>query len=131
VSRERSSRGIFLLRPTQRSTVGTTQDEFANRRAGKPYVIHEDEFTNDNLPSHSVTTYSYYQVDGVLADEDGSRIPNAQEIVGNALSRFGHGTSDPNVVFVRNDVLQLQIEITRLPDSAYEQDVEGLQHDKA
>jgi hypothetical protein len=106
-------------------------DEFANRRAGKPYVIHEDEFTNDNLPSHSVTTYSYYQVDGVLADEDGSRIPNAQEIVGNALSRFGQGTSDPNVVFVRNDLLQLQIEITRLPDSAYEQDVEGLQHDKA
>jgi hypothetical protein len=107
------------------------QDEFANRRAGKPYVIHEDEFTNDNLPLYSVTTYSYYQVDGVLADEDGSRIPNAQEIVGNALSRFGHGSSDPNIVFVRNDVMQLQIEITRLPNESYEQSVEGLQHDKA
>jgi hypothetical protein len=106
-------------------------EEFAMRRAGKPYVIHEDEFTNDNLPSHSVTTYSYYQKDGVLADEDGSRIQNAHELVGNALSRFGHGSSDPNVVFVRNDVLQLQVEITRLPDSSYEQRVEGLQHDKA
>jgi hypothetical protein len=106
-------------------------DEFANRRAGKPYVIHEDEFTNDNLPQHSVTTYTYYQVDGVLADEDGSRIMNVQDIVGNALNRFGHGTADPNVVFVRNDVLQIQIEITRLPNESYEQSVEGLQHDKA
>jgi hypothetical protein len=107
------------------------QDEFANRRAGKPYVIHEDEFTNDNLPQHSVTTYTYYQVDGVLADEDGSRLTDVQETVGNALNRFGHGTSDPNVVFVRNDALQLQIEITRLPNESYEQSVEGLQHDKA
>jgi hypothetical protein len=107
------------------------QDEFANRRAGKPYVIHEDEFTNDNLPQHSVTTYTYYQVDGVLADEDGSRLTDVQETVGNALNRFGHGTSDPNVVFVRNDALQLQIEITRLPNESYEQRVEGLQHDKA
>lgn len=107
------------------------QDEFANRRAGKPYVIHEDEFTNDNLPQHSVTTYTYYQVDGVLADEDGSRLTDVQETIGNALNRFGHGTSDPNVVFVRNDALQLQIEITRLPNESYEQRVEGLQHDKA
>jgi hypothetical protein len=54
-----------------------------------------------------------------------------EDIVGNALSRFGHGTSDPNVVFVRNDVLQLQIEITRHPNESYEESVEGLQHDKA
>jgi hypothetical protein len=106
-------------------------DEFANRRPGKPYVIHEDEFTNDNLPQHSVTTYTYYQVDGVLADEDGSRLTDVQETVGNALNRFGHGTGDPNVVFVRNDALQLQIEITRLPNESYEERVEGLQHDKA
>jgi len=105
-------------------------DEFAKRRAGKPYVIHEDEFTNDNLPSHAITTYTYYQVDGVLADEDGSRLPNVAEIVGDALNRFGHGAGDPNIVFVRNDVLQLQIEITRLPNESYEQSVEGLQHDK-
>jgi hypothetical protein len=122
---------VFLLKSTRRSTDGITQDEFANRRAGKPYVIHEDEFTNDNLPQHSVTTYTYYQVDGVLADEDGSRLTDVQETVGNALNRFGHGTGDPNVVFVRNDALQLQIEITRLPNESYEQSVEGLQHDKA
>ena len=105
-------------------------DEFAKRRAGKPYVIHEDEFTNDNLPSHAITTYTYYQVDGVVADEDGSRLPNVAETIGDALNRFGHGAGDPNVVFVRNDKLQLQIEITRLPNESYEESVEGLQNDK-
>jgi hypothetical protein len=106
-------------------------DEFAKRRAGEPYVIHEDEFLNENLPLHSSVSYTYYGVDAVLADEDGSKIENVEETIGKeALNRFGHGSSDPNTVYVRNDRLQLQIEINRFVGRSYEEDVEGLQNDK-
>lgn len=102
-------------------------DEFAKRRAGLPYVIHEDEFLNDNLPLYSNVAYSYHSVDAVLSDEDDHPIQNVEDIVGKeALNRFGHGSSDPNVVFVRNDKLQQQMEITRLPTSSFERDLRGL-----
>ena len=100
-------------------------DEFAKRRSGFPYVIHEDEFSNDNLPLYNPVSYTYYAVDAVLTDEDNEPILNVDAIVGNALNRFGHGSSDPNVVYVRNDPLQLQIEVTRIGNS-FEHDQRGL-----
>lgn len=100
--------------------------ENANRNPRFPYVIHKDE--HDAFDAYENVSYAWYPLDEVLADEDGSRIENIAEIVGaENLERFGHGSGDPNVVFVRNNELRLQIEIVRVPDASYEESVVGLE----
>jgi hypothetical protein len=48
---------------------------------------------------------------------------DASEIVGQNL-RFGHGSKDPNVVYIRNPRLEMEMEILRDP-SSYEKEVLG------
>lgn len=91
-----------------------------------PYIIHMDEF-NQDLPGYIKTTYTYYPVDNILTDEDGSILQNRDELIGvDTLQMFGHGSDDVDIVHVRNNRLQLQIEIDRLPGRSYEEDVMGL-----
>jgi hypothetical protein len=44
------------------------------------------------------------------------------------LSRFGHGSQDPSVVYVRNDQLELVYEVVRSPQS-YSEEVHGIKHE--
>lgn len=89
-----------------------------------PYIIHQDEF-NESEAGYSKVTYTYYAGDDVLCDEDGRPLPHAQEVVGKDNLRFGHGSDDIDVVFVRNQKLELEMEICRSPAS-YEEEVLGL-----
>lgn len=100
--------------------------ELAQRSEEQPYVIHQDEFANSEL-GYSQTTYTYYTEDGILADVDKSRVPHAEIVVGQDNLKWGHGTDDVDVVFVRNDKLELEIEICRVHKS-YEEEVLG--HDR-
>jgi hypothetical protein len=100
-----------------------------SKNPGLPYIIHMDEF-NQELPAYDKTAYTYYPVDDVLTDEDESIITNRDDLIGvGTLERFGHGSDDPNIVHVRNNRLQLHIEIDRLPNHSYEEDVMGLSHE--
>lgn len=102
--------------------------EIAQRSPDEPYVIHQDEFT-ESIPGYSHVTYTYYAEDDVLVDEgDGHPLPHADLIVGVQNLKFGHGADDINVVFVRNDRLQTEMEICRSPHS-YEESVLGLERD--
>jgi hypothetical protein len=104
--------------------------ELSKRTTERPYVIHQDEYSL-NETGFNQAAITYYAQDGVVADEDDSRLDNVNEAVGlENLTRFGHGTDDANVVFVRNPRLQLEFEICRL-DKSYEQEVEGLEHSDA
>lgn len=90
-----------------------------------PHVIHKDEF--NQFHAYTDVSYTYFPLDEILAGEDHMPIENVTDVVGaESLDRFGHGSGDPNVVFVRNNVLQLQIEIVRVPDQSYQEFVRGL-----
>jgi hypothetical protein len=101
-------------------------EEKANRTPRIPYVIHVDERGEADFDS---LTYTYYEGDDVVCDDGNNIITARDEIVGNHnLARFGHGgTQDPNVVYVRNENLALEIELVRDPGT-YTEEVQGIQH---
>ena len=102
-------------------------EELAGRTSEAPYVIHQDEFNGDDN-GYAHVTYTYYSEDDVLTDEDDTPLPHADLIVGQDNLKFGHGTDDPDVVFVRNDRIEVEMEICRLPAS-YAEEVLGLHRD--
>jgi hypothetical protein len=70
-----------------------------------PYILHKDEFF-ENEPDHEQTTITWYNGDDVLADERDEVIEPREHIVGNdnlKMMGTGHGSGDPNVIYIRND----------------------------
>jgi hypothetical protein len=103
--------------------------ELEGRTDGEPYVIHQDEF-QQGVDGYRKVTYTYYAADDTLVDEENNHpLPHADMIVGQDNLKFGHGTDDIDVVFVRNDALELEMEICRSPLS-YEEEVLGLNRDE-
>lgn len=96
---------------------------------GEPYVIHQEEFMGKEK-GYSQVTYTYYAIDDVLVDEENDHpLPHADIVVGLDNLQFGHGTDDDNVVFVRNDKLEIDMEICRL-NKSFEEEVLGIEpHD--
>ena len=97
--------------------------ELANRTPDKPYIIHEEEFTA-NETDYEQTQYTYWAGDDVLTDTDNTPVSQPNQVVGRENLRFGHGAGDANIVFIRNDGLNLEIEINREPGS-FEEEVLG------
>jgi hypothetical protein len=97
--------------------------ELASRTPNQPYIIHEDEY-RANETDYAQTQYTYWAGDDVLTDTDNTPISQPNQVVGRQNLRFGHGAGDANIVFVRNDQLNLEIEIDREPGS-YEEEVLG------
>jgi hypothetical protein len=89
------------------------EEELKARAAnpGVPYVISRDEFGEDE-PGYVQEHLTYFEGDDVLADSHDTPVDDMDAMIclGNLL-KFGHGSGDPSVVFVRNDDLQLDIEI--------------------
>lgn len=84
-----------------------------NRGDSKIYVITVDEF-NENEDNYTQLELSYFEGDHVLSDEKDSPIEDMEKIIGpDALDRFGHGSKDPNIVYVRNHNLEVDMCITR------------------
>jgi hypothetical protein len=103
--------------------------ELSGRTTEEPYVIHQDEF-RQNESEYGQVTYTYYAGDDVIVGEDERPVPHADLVVGQNNLKWGHGSDDIDVVFVRNDKLQLEMEICRVPTS-YEEEVLGLGHDES
>ena len=90
-----------------------------------PYVIHVDE---RHEAEHTETTMTYFAKDDVLLDEREQPVAEPDDIVGiENLDRFGHGSGDPNLVYIRNNMLGVDIEV-RLSDGSYEEEVLGMKH---
>ena len=95
----------------------------------RPYVITYEEFSEDHLDFEKVSI-SYYEEDDTLADEREEPIPNLNDIIGDeSVERFGDRSHDPNVVYVRNERLSLDFEVTRNPRS-YLEAVLGIKEEK-
>jgi hypothetical protein len=91
----------------------------------QPYVISQEEFMQ-NDPDHNQGTLTYY-TDDVLTDEREEIIDDVKRTVGeDCFGKFGQGSSDPNVVHVRNYRLGMDFEIVR-SERTYEEDVLGME----
>lgn len=95
------------------------------------YHISEDD--HDEAPWFIDTVYlDYYEDDDVLAD--GSEIVIDPESIINSivLNKFGRNSmsSDPNVVWCRNDILETDYSITR-HEGSYQHEVLGIPDDEA
>lgn len=94
-----------------------------------PYVIHHDEW-QENPQEFDKVDLVYYEGDEVLADDRDQVIGDPDEAVGlTNLELFGHGSGDPNTVFVRNEVREVDYEIAR-SHGMYAQEVHGFDPDQ-
>lgn len=101
--------------------------ERAKRSPLEPYVIHVDEREGEGV--YSSVTYTYYAGDDVVCNERDEilDVSDRERILGETnLDRFGHGSNDSNVVYIRNDQLEMDIEVVKSPNS-YEQEVAGFE----
>jgi hypothetical protein len=90
----------------------------------KPYVITFEEFC-EGYDNHDKITINYYKADDTLADENEEIIDDVESLIGEeSLSRFGDGSEDPNVVYVRNERMAIDYEIIKL-ESSYSEVVSG------
>lgn len=87
--------------------------EVKTRSADVPYIIHVDEF-RQNEPEHEQVTLTYYEEDDILADQRNIVVDDMDAVIGlGNLGRWGHGSNDPNITYIRNEELKLDAEILR------------------
>lgn len=78
-----------------------------------PFVISKEEYFQGE-PSYVNTTITWYEGDGILADERDVPVENVDALIGEEnLLRFGYGSDDPNIVYVRNTKNQVDFEVVR------------------
>jgi len=103
--------------------------EIAQRDRNHPYIIHENEF-QETFPDYQQLQWTYYAGDNILCDERDEVVVRPELVVGEEnLRRFGHGSSDDNMVYIRNDRLEIEWEITRSWKS-HAEEVLGLDPDE-
>lgn len=87
--------------------------EKSKRETPGPYVLHVDEF-NANENEWDQAELTFFEGDGVLCDVRDDPIPAIDKVVGEGnLFRFGHGGADKDTVYVRNEDMKMEWEITR------------------
>lgn len=97
--------------------------ELNTRNPVNPYVLHVDEFMADEMDFRQ-EQLTFYAGDDVLVDAQENPIYNWAELIGEL--KFGYGSNDPNVVYVRNEGIHMEWEIVREP-GAYSIEVLGLE----
>lgn len=100
--------------------------EESKRSEDAPYVISKDEYFA-NEPEHQQETVTYYRGDDVIADMEDNAVPihEVDITVGeDNLHRFGHGSEDERVVYVRNDRMEIDYEVV-LHDGKFAHEVAG------
>lgn len=91
-----------------------------------PYVITFEEYHEDEENEESQLTY--FQGDGVLADEQSTALTDDQEdaLIGDGNLRFGYGSKDGNIVYIRNPRVGMNMEIVR-SEGRYDVEVFGVE----
>ena len=102
-------------------------DELERRRPDKPYIIHRDEFFSQEMDFEQ-TTLMYYRRDDTLCDEADVPVPNYERLVGKL--KFGHGSLDPSICYVRNENISHEWEII-LDEGSFAVEVLGADMEKS
>lgn len=101
------------------------ESEVVKRTMETPYVITHDEYYQGerDFEQQSVT---WYNGDSVLVDNHDEPIDDVESMVGLAnMSRFGHGSKDENIVYVRNERYDIDFEVA-FSGGTYTNEVLGL-----
>ena len=86
------------------------EEKEQNNFAKAPYVISPDQFSEGD--EYDKITLTYYDGDGILADDNDEIINEVDEVVGdNFVDHFGEYEEDS--VYVRNDILRCDYEICK------------------
>lgn len=105
-------RNVFAENEATEDDVWDYEAEMRTRDSEEPYVLHKDEFYADEMDFHQ-RTYTYFDGDDIMADEDERPVYNYSQIVGEL--KFGHGSGDPKVVYIRNEKRKEEYEIVKDP----------------
>lgn len=122
------TRNVFT--ENESNQVWDQEQEESKREANPddPFVITNDEF-HENEHDYVQNTLTYFAEDDVLVDEAEKPIEEIDNVVGEGnLLRFGHGSGDNRIVYVRNNRLSFDFEIVK-KDGSYSREVLGFQHD--
>ena len=103
--------------------------EVKSRTPDVPYIIHIDEF-KQNEPEHEQYTYTYYEMDDALVGDHDQVIEDMDAVIGlGNLGRWGHGSGDPHIVYIRNEELTMDLEVIRDRGSYAEETGRHLRHE--
>jgi hypothetical protein len=103
------------------------EKEIPLRTPDKPYVIEHDEFYESD---RQTITLTWFEGDEVLADEKDEHIPNPDHVIGDEnLQRFGYGSRDPHIVYVRNEAMDVDFEVVKNEGKYTEQVLGFMQHE--
>lgn len=102
-------------------------EEIKNRDSSEPYIIHEEEFYANELGYEQVS-YLYYAGDDTVVDVEMQPKYERHLLLGDNL-KFGKGSRNKNTVYIRNEQMRVEFEVTKDP-GAYTEDVQGLTPDE-
>lgn len=91
-----------------------------------PYLISIDDFHDGTWDNHSKLNVTWFAEDKILIDEREQIIPDVANTIGEwAIENFGNLSLDPEVVYVRNQALNADFEVTR-ETASYQEQILGL-----
>jgi hypothetical protein len=106
------------------------EEELASRNEEIPFVISTLEFENE-FPEYDKITYTYYEEEDVLLNENEEVVQEIDLVVGiTNLQRFGDGSKDLEIVYIRNHELEADYEIRRMGGSYVEEVLGYIEHSR-
>lgn len=125
---EIEEKNIFQDRLTEDGWDQEKEEEFrATIDNGVPFIIHHDEYM-EGEKNYRQVTLTYFLGDDILVDDQDKPIEEVDKTVGvENVTRFGHGSKDNRIVYIRNDRLSLDFEVVS-DENSYTEKVLGLQH---
>ena len=87
----------------------------ADRDPSKPYIITKHEYF-ENEPEHEQVAFTYWEGDDTLVDDryEYQPVENHEYVAGeDNLLRFGYGSGDENIIYIRNESTQMDLVITK------------------
>lgn len=104
------------------------EEELKYRTKEEPYIITHDEYYAGDL-EYENSSLTYYEQDDTLTDDQDKPIRDIEKTIGeDHLVRFGHGSRDRNIVYIRNDRLGMDFEVVKSTGS-YVEEVLGMLDD--
>lgn len=108
------------------------EDEFEREKSARdntrPYIISHDEYFNNDT-DYNQNTITYFEEDDVLVDEEDTPIRNEVQVVGEGNLLFGRWSKDENIVYIRNEKLEVDFEVVRSHGSYAKEILGFIQHD--
>lgn len=85
------------------------------RDPDKPYLITLDEFMDDShWKDYTKLTLTYFEGDQTMIDEKEGFVDDIDKIIGEEnLAKFGYGNTDKDMLYIRNEKLEVDFEIAR------------------